>query len=167
MSRHRATELLDEARALSGDFDKLSQAVAERVGLTSTELLAMDLISRGPDVTAGRLATELNLTTGAITGLIDRLERGGYARRHADATDRRRVLVTSTAKEARLSALYSPLSRSLRKTVAGYSDAELSTLIDFLRKLRAAVAESAEAIRAGGPSRKRSARPKLTLIGRA
>ena len=156
MSRgNSAAHVLDEARGLSGDFDKLSQAVAERVGLTATELLAMDLISRGSNVTAGDLARELNLTTGAITGLIDRLERGGYARRRADAVDRRRVLVTPTTKEVRVSELYGPLARALRNAVAGYSEAELSTLIDFLRKLRTAVAESAGAIRAGAPSRPR------------
>src|SRR5689334_13371002 len=85
--------LLLEARGLSADFDLLSQTVAERVGLSTTELLAMDLISRDGAVTAGQLATHLHLTTGAITGLIDRLERGGYAKRRSDKADRRRVLV--------------------------------------------------------------------------
>src|ERR1700757_380710 len=98
--------LLAEARGLSGEFDKLSNAVAEKVGLSPAELLAMDLVSRGGGIPAGHLARELHLTTGAITGLIDRLERDGYARRQADASDRRRVLVTATAKEARVRDLY-------------------------------------------------------------
>lgn len=143
------SRILDEARDLSVEFDKLSQAVAERIGLTSTELLALDLISRGSDVTAGHLARELHLTSGAITGLIDRMERNGYARRRHDPSDRRRVFVTATPKEVKLSELFSPLSRDLRNTMAAYSDAELDTLIDFLGKLRKAVAESTAAIRAG------------------
>ena len=88
-----AAKLLDEARGLSGDFDRLSQTVAAKVGLTQTDLLAIDLISRDNEVTAGQLARELNLTTGAITGLIDRLQKAGLARRVDDPNDRRRVLV--------------------------------------------------------------------------
>src|SRR5919201_4653852 len=131
-----AAELLDEARGLSGDFDVLSQTVAVRAGLSGTEMLAIDLIGRGPEITAGQLARDLNLTTGAITGLVDRLERAGYARRKADPVDRRRVFITSTAKERRVRELYGPLRLALCRAVAGYSAEELATLIDFLRKLR-------------------------------
>jgi DNA-binding MarR family transcriptional regulator len=147
-----SVRLLAEARGLSGEFDKLSQAVAERIGLSQTELLAMDLISRGEHVTAGHLARELNLTTGAITGLVDRLEKAGYARRHADPDDRRKVLVTATAREKRIRELYGPLGSSLRAAISGYSDAELDTLTDFLARLRSAVAGSADAM-------KRASRP--------
>lgn len=150
--------LLVEARDLSADFDKLSQAVAEKIGLTSTELLALDLIASGTNVTAGHLARELHLTTGAITGLIDRMERDGYARRRADPTDRRRVFVTATPKETKLSELFAPLARGVRNAVAGYTDAELDTLIDFLGKLRAAVSESAATIRASAPVQQRRRR---------
>ena len=140
-------DLLDGARGLSGDFDQLSQVVSEEVGLSSTELLAMDLISRRGGVTAGMLARHLHLTTGGITGLIDRLERAGFARRSADPTDRRRVIVTATARERRVSDLYGPLAAQLRRAVEGYSEKELATLTEFLRRLRAVVAGTAEDIR--------------------
>ncbi len=141
--------LLDEARALSGDFDQLSLAVAERVGLSPTELLAMDLISRSENVTAGRLARDLNLTTGAITGLIDRLQRAGYARRVADPSDRRRVLVKATAKEQKITERYRRLRTDLQKAVQGYSREELATLTEFVRKLRFAVSGTIETVRRG------------------
>jgi DNA-binding MarR family transcriptional regulator len=145
----RATaDLLDEARGLSGDFDKLSQAVSEQVGLSSTELLAMDLISRNGKLTAGQLARELHLTTGAITGLVDRLERAGFARRASDPTDRRRVMVTATAQEARVGELYRPLAANLRRAIEGYSERDLATLTEFIRRLRSVVAGTAESIRA-------------------
>ena len=140
--------LLLEARGLSGDFDLLSQTVAERVGLSTTELLAMDLISRGGAVTAGQLATHLHLTTGAITGLIDRLERAGYAKRRSDKADRRRVLVVSTPRGDRIGALFGPLGGALRQATRGYSAQELATLIDFVKRLRSAVAMTSEGIRA-------------------
>lgn len=140
-------DLLAEARGLSGDFDKLSQVVSEEVGLSTTELLAMDLISRAGRVTAGTLARELHLTTGAITGLIDRLQRAGFARRSADPTDRRRVIVRATAKERRVSELYGPLAAELRRAVEGYSERDLGTLTEFIRRLRAVVGNTAEDIR--------------------
>jgi len=139
--------LLLEARGLSGDFDLLSQTVAERVGLSTTELLAMDLISRDGAVTAGQLATHLHLTTGAITGLIDRLERAGYAKRRSDKADRRRVLVVSTPRGDRIGALFGPLGAALRQATRGYSAQELATLTDFVRRLRSAVAMTSEGIR--------------------
>src|SRR5215475_8697482 len=70
-----------------------SQAVAERTGINSTDLECLDfIVMRGP-LTAGELAEATGLTTGAITGVIDRLERAGVAQRQRDADDRRKVLV--------------------------------------------------------------------------
>lgn len=139
--------LLDEARALSGDFDNLSEVVAERIGLNQVDLLAMDLISRNHGVTAGQLAQQLDLTSGAITGLIDRLERAGFARRAADPKDRRRVIVLATAKEERISEFYAPLAAGLRRTAERYSEKELALLTDFLREMRAALGKSIDSIR--------------------
>jgi DNA-binding MarR family transcriptional regulator len=139
--------LLVEARALSGDFDRLSQAVAEAVGLSSSELLAMDVISRSGPVTAGRLAQELRLTTGAITGLVDRLERAGFARRTDDPGDRRRVLVQATPDEQRVAELYRPLARGLQQALKRYSDQDLESINGFLRRFRELVAETAEMIK--------------------
>jgi DNA-binding MarR family transcriptional regulator len=146
--RQAATaRLLTEARGLSGDFDRLSQAVAERVGVSQTDLLAMDLISRDGHVTAGQIASHLHLTSGAITGLIDRLERSGFAKRQADPKDRRRVVVVSTPKGDRISELFVPLALALRRTTEGYSEKDLATLTDFLTKMRSAVANTVETIR--------------------
>jgi DNA-binding MarR family transcriptional regulator len=143
-----ASELLEELRALSSDFDRLSQAVADRLGLSPTDLLAMEHIARkGRRVTAGDLARELNLTTGAITGLVDRLADAGYARRTADPGDRRRVLVAPTARERRIEELFAPLAAELRKAVDGYSERDLAMLTDFIRRLRAAVDGTTEGVR--------------------
>ena len=149
-SRPAATQaLLEEARALSADFDQLSQAVADRVGLSPGDLLAMDVITRRGKVSAGELARELQLTTGAITGLLDRLQAAGYARRAADPGDRRRVLVEATAKERRVGELYGPLAAALRKAVERYSERDLATLTEFIRALRSAVSRTAEGVRNG------------------
>lgn len=139
--------LLAEARALSGEFDRLSLAVAERLGLSHTDLLAMDLISGDGHVTAGQLATHLHITTGAITGLIDRLERAGFARRQADAKDRRRVVVAPTAKGERVSEMFAPLAASLRRATDEYSEKDLATVVEFLGRMRTAVAATVDSIR--------------------
>src|ERR1700752_4531838 len=98
----RIRDLLEEARALSGDFDALSEAVAARVGLNQSDLLALDLISRNGGVTAGQLAERLHLTTGGIPGVMDGLENAGLALRADDPHDRRRVQVMPTTAEARI-----------------------------------------------------------------
>src|SRR5258706_15395621 len=77
-------------RDVSGQGVLYSQAVAERLGMNSTDLECLDHISRGP-LTAGRLAELTGLTTGAITGVIDRLERAGLARGERGAHDRRKT----------------------------------------------------------------------------
>jgi DNA-binding MarR family transcriptional regulator len=144
-----ASQLLDEARALSTDFDQLSQAVADRIGLSPVDLLAMDLIARRGRLSAGDLARELHLTTGGITGLVDRLQGAGFARRVADPDDRRRVLVEATARERRVGELYAPLAAGLRKAVERYSERDLAMLTEFIRALRSAVALTADGVRRG------------------
>src|SRR3974377_2038020 len=70
-------------RDASGQGVLYSQAVAGRLGMNSTDLECLDHILRGP-VTAGRLASLTGLTTGAITGVIDRVERGGVVQRQRE-----------------------------------------------------------------------------------
>jgi len=75
--------------------------LAERLGLSGTEYRTLELVaqSSGP-LTAGRIATLTGLTTGAITGVVDRLERAGFARRVRDTGDRRRVLVEAVLPDS-------------------------------------------------------------------
>ena len=90
-SDRAATEAaLDQAlRATSAQSVLFSQAVADRVGISATDLETLDILVRSGPLTAGRLAELTGLTTGAITGLVDRLERRGYAHREPHPTDRR------------------------------------------------------------------------------
>ena len=71
------------------------QAAAARYGLGISEMKALDVLMREGPQTAGALAGKLNLTTGAITGVIDRLERRSIATRRPDPSDRRRVVVAA------------------------------------------------------------------------
>jgi DNA-binding MarR family transcriptional regulator len=123
--------------------------VADRVRLSATDLLAMELISSTDRVTAGQIGDYLHMTSGAITGVIDRLERAGLAQRAPDSTDRRRVFVMPTAKEHQIRALYDPLVTALWNATTSYSDEELALLATFIGQVRAAVTDTTQGIRRG------------------
>ena len=100
---------------------------------------------RGPDHPqrrddSGRLAELTGLTTGAITGVVDRLESRGLARRAADPQDRRRVIVEivkNDAVECRMRDLFQGISDGTRALLDGYSDSELALILDFVRRSNA------------------------------
>jgi DNA-binding MarR family transcriptional regulator len=111
------------------------QAVARRVGVNSTDLECLDLILMSGPSTAGEIARHTGLTSGAVTGLIDRLERLGLVERTADPADRRKVLVR--VREDRIgpiAQLYAPLEKAMQALLVGYSKQELKVLIDFAEK---------------------------------
>ncbi|HTG19997.1 MAG TPA: MarR family transcriptional regulator [Reyranella sp.] len=108
------------------------QTVARRVGVNSSDLECLDLIQMSGPSTAGEIARHTGLTSGAVTGLIDRLERLGLVERTADPADRRKVLVR--VREDRIgpiAQLYAPLEKAMQSLLAGYSKEELKLLIDF------------------------------------
>ena len=111
------------------------QAVARRVGVNSSDLECLDLILMSGPSTAGEIARHTGLTSGAVTGLIDRLERLGLVERTADPADRRKVLVrVREDKIGPIAQLYAPLEKAMQALLAGYSREELKVLIDFAEK---------------------------------
>ena len=83
-------DLFEERRVLGVVNDIADQAVADYLGINRTDARCLDIIGRLGGVSAGRLARESGLSTGAVTTVLDRLERAGYARRTSDPGDRRR-----------------------------------------------------------------------------
>ena len=146
MSRDELVAALNRAmRDASGQGVLYSQAVAERLGINSTDLECLDIIvMRGP-VTAGELARATGLTTGAITGVIDRLDRAGFAMRERDAADRRKVLVAALpAVERRVVPLFKPMEHATLSALSAYDDKELALLLNFfVRAHEAALAAMA------------------------
>lgn len=97
---------------------------------------ALDIINMRQGLTAGQLASRLQLTTGAITGVLDRLERAGHARRTHDHEDRRRVVVQPTPEARRYgSVVFRALGRDLDHLMAGYSDAQRALIDEFLHSV--------------------------------
>jgi len=113
----------------------LSQAVAQRAGLNSVDLECLDLILAGGPATAGQIGRRTGLTSGAVTGLIDRLERAGFVRRIADAHDRRKVLVeVREGSMDALDAMFLPVRETMTALLADYDQEDLARFADFLEK---------------------------------
>lgn len=146
--QHLEAALNAAMRDVSGQGVLYSQAVAERLGMNSTDLECLDHIVRGP-VTAGRLAEVTGLTTGAITGVIDRLERIGLARREPDPDDRRKILVRALpAVGKRVVPLFVPMERTAMAVLSSYREDELALLLDFLTRARDAALAALSELRA-------------------
>jgi len=141
-SRHQLIEALNTAmREVSGQGVLYSQAVAERLAINSTDLECLDYILGGGAITAGALAEATGLTTGAITGVIDRLERRGFARRERDANDRRKVLVRALPSVVEeIGPLFAPMERAALGALSAYRESDLDLLLDFLTRARTAAA---------------------------
>ena len=135
-------------RDASGQGVLYSQAVAGRLGMNSTDLECLDYILRGP-VTAGRLAELTGLTTGAITGVIDRLERIGLGRRESDPDDRRKTVIRALpAVLERVAPLFQPMERGAMAVLSKYRDEELALILSFLTRARDAALTAMSELRA-------------------
>src|SRR5919198_3395136 len=128
-------ELISEFRAAGNQDSAFDNVAAERLGLNRTDLHCINIIENSGGLTAGELAKEAGLTTGAVTGVIDRLERAGYARRVPDPADRRRVKLEVTPKfYARADRIWGPVAKDWATRLGGrFTADELERLIDFLR----------------------------------
>ena len=141
-------QTLEEIRALDGELDLMDQAIADRLGINRTDAQCMDLISRLGPMTAGELADRVGLTAGAITAVLDRLERGQWIRRERDPVDRRRVIVYgSQAEHAKMQPIFTALRKSTREVLGRYSKEQLELIGDFLRRTAAVAAQHRQRLR--------------------
>lgn len=144
-------ELEEESRKSTLDGVHFLQAVAQRSGMNLTDLHSLVILTSTGPVTAGRLAEEMGLTTGAVTGVINRMERAGYVRREKDPADGRRVVirpVTEELERAGAGFLGSREGELLDALVSDYEDRDLELFLDFMRRANAATREEISRIRA-------------------
>ena len=129
--------IIEKRREMSTETIMFHQAVADILGLHITDHKCLDLIHRYGAMPAGRLAELTGLTTGAVTGIIDRLEEAGYVRRTDDPDDRRRIIVEPSKNkkwERKIEAIFIPVHERMHKLLSSYSDSELAFLLDVLTK---------------------------------
>src|SRR5216684_4394840 len=126
-------ELEHAVRRSSAQGVIFGQTVASRVGISSSDLECLDFLNLEGRVTAGRLAEVTGLTTGAITGVVDRLEKAGLVRRERDESDRRKVFIATVPENvAQVGKYYQHMQRAVLKDWASYSDGELELLLRFM-----------------------------------
>ena len=144
-------ELEEESRKSTLDGVYFLQAVAERSGMNLTDLQCLAILTSSGPVTAGQLAEMMRLTTGAVTGVVNRMERAGYVRREKDHEDRRRVVIRPVPEElewAGAGFLGSREGELLDALVSEYDDRDLALFLDFMRKANAVTREEIARIRA-------------------
>lgn len=128
-------ELSHQARVSTMWTVLLHHAIASRSGINVTDMQCLNLLQlRGP-MTPGQLAEAMFLTTGgAITAVVDRLEKAGMVRRRRDETDRRRVIVETLAEgpTAAVGRRFQPVAEMYATVLDRYSDEELRLLLGYL-----------------------------------
>jgi DNA-binding MarR family transcriptional regulator len=127
-------ELGAAVRAFQRATDEVDEVVSRLMGINRTDARVLDVLEEHGRMTAGEVAGRTGLTSGAVTGVLDRLERAGYVERVRDDADRRRVFVEPTERaRAAAAELYGPLAAAGAPLLARMSERELTRFVAFLR----------------------------------
>jgi len=144
---HRASRQLTNQNGIYTD------AVAAKLGLNRTDLDCLSIVHLAGSATAGELAEITGLTTGAVTGVIDRLVQAGFVRRDADPDDRRRVIVRAVPERGRtVGELFQPMQQAIERLYDRYTDEELAVLLDLNERLLPIMQEETVRLRQREPT---------------
>jgi DNA-binding MarR family transcriptional regulator len=140
-------------RELGTQTAAFQEAIGERLRISVNDHRCLELLDRyseqGPE-TAGKLAELTGLTTGAITGVLDRLERAGFVRREKSAEDRRQVQIKLVAeRDEEVSRLFESVGVAIAALCGEHSASELAAVWEFMRRLSAIYQSEARLLRAG------------------
>jgi DNA-binding MarR family transcriptional regulator len=142
-------QVIHLARAHQAANDAFDEVAYAKLGINRTDGRCLDIIENQGPLTAGRLAQLSGLTTAAVTGVLDRLERAGYARRVRGSEDRRQVNVELTPLMGeRGGAIWGPLGRDALAEFGHMSVDELNSVMEFFRRGRALNERHLERVRA-------------------
>lgn len=147
-------ELTREWRQLAGELALLNQGISDRLGINGTDLQCLSVLGTAGPIAAGQLAERTGLTTGAVTGVIDRLEKAGFVRRERDSVDRRKVIVQPLSDEElrRRAPELDAVFRSIlagAESDAGYTDEQLDLIVHFIRRSHPVIQNQIAALRHG------------------
>jgi DNA-binding MarR family transcriptional regulator len=138
-------------RELTSRIHQLNDAVGSRVDLRAVDIEVVDLVARRGPMSPGDLASAMGIHPATLTGILDRLEGGGWVTRRPDPDDRRRVrLEARLERGGELARLYGPMNRSLASLCRGLTPEELRVVRDFLRDAADAGVFARAEVRKGG-----------------
>jgi len=160
--RRETTAVKESLRELSSQLSLLDHRVSARLDLKASDLDCLELVLRHGPLSPSELARRAGLHPATMTGVLDRLERGGWVSRERDpgAADRRAVSVRIRRDRNReIFGLYAGMNTRMDQICAGYTDAELQLLAGFLRRTAAAGYEATEQLAAAGDPGPRPAGP--------
>jgi DNA-binding MarR family transcriptional regulator len=125
--------LVAAARSYGVASDMFDDAFGQLLGINRTDARCLDIVQRFGRMTAGHLAEESGLTTGAVTAALDRLEEAGYLRRERDSADRRKVFVELTELSKALGEIvFEPISRLYGEAMRHMPESELLIIARYL-----------------------------------
>ena len=141
-------QVIHLARAHQAANDAFDEVAYQKLGINRTDGRCLDIVENQGPITAGRLAELSGLTTAAVTAVLDRLERAGYARRVRDAKDRRHVIVELTPLMAeRGGQIWGPLGKDAMTDIGRMSTEQLRLVMEFFRRGRAVNERHVERVR--------------------
>lgn len=149
-----------EIRAYQTAVDRFDEVAVGLLGINRTDGRCLDILEQRGPMTAGELARAAGLTTGAMTTLLDRLERLDYLRRVPHPTDRRRVVVELTDKmRRRIAEIWAPMGQEGAELLGGLSDRQLELVCTVMKTARELLERHTERVEAV-PRKKPTGRPR-------
>ncbi len=146
------TAIRHSLRELGIQLALLNHHISARLELRDVDLDCLNLVDQHGPLTPSAIARRTGLHPATLTGILDRLEGGGWVSRARDTTDRRAVLVRALRdRNGDLMRLYSGMSASMNALLAGYGPSELEVIVDFLSRTANAGKNAANELGDDGP----------------
>jgi DNA-binding MarR family transcriptional regulator len=140
-----SSEVRNALQELRRQLARLNYRVGAAMGFKDVDLDVLDIVDATGPMSPSALAREAGLHPATMTGILDRLERGGWIARERDPDDRRAVLVRSLPdRMGELVGCYAGMSRSMNKLISTYSDEELEVIADFMKRCAEAGRDATE-----------------------
>ncbi|MPZ54517.1 MAG: MarR family transcriptional regulator [Acidimicrobiia bacterium] len=129
-------------RRLTHHLGRLNDTAGARIDLSPGDIEVLDMIGRDGPMSPRDITSSTGIHPATMTGILDRLERGGWISRTPDPDDRRRLIVEAGSERGReIARLYTPMNQALTQITSNYSDAELATIGEFLKRVADAGSE--------------------------